>query len=286
MLLVAIPTFAEQLEPLYKTLSPTELDEKTFFKFCDQLYSVNRIVLYQKEVKVSCREAMDLEKLSRYDGESEKAELLVSENLQSGYLTITLANNPEKNLPKIFHVLFNGRAMFLGSSYNNRDWPEHAENNATKKGSLVRDYGLVIDNDGHASVVDQNKIFLQSLPQTVSMSRCMSKWEFGKWKSGKFDMNQYHGDRLHFGYGEFSFNEYKSNCVKVRLPRSVLEKLDRENLLEINTYEYAAEAAASKDPGGMSPASYCPFGIPFEIVILFKEGADQIKDYMKDSVKF
>lgn len=171
----------------------------------------------------------------------------------------------EFNDSGVVHMLFNGRVAFLGSShFFDKDQPKQMK-------------AIYVDNEGHLNTISQEQVFLDSLPDTFSVTRCMqdierSYWQWGFYRSA-VDLTWHQS--IHFAFNEFLFRD-DFNCYKFQMNNSTLRKLHKKKLVRFNTYEFHQFVPEY----GMKPESFSPFSIPFEIVVYHNEGAEILKDMM------
>jgi hypothetical protein len=165
-----------------------------------------------------------------------------------------------------FSIRTNGVAAFLDCSFRYRS-------------AQRMEYQAVALQGSRLLSADMSRVVLDSLGDSVTLSRAMDSMERQIWIRGESDFlgsRRYH-QRIHFALNYYYFNKFSPYMVQI--PKQLLEKFLAEGKLEVNSYD-TLEAR----PTGMADVARTPFGLEIEFVIS-QDAAKEIAPYLSPAVR-
>lgn len=165
-----------------------------------------------------------------------------------------------------FSIRTNGLVAFIDCSYRYRSQD-------------LMDYQAVAFSGGEIINTSMSRVILDSLGDSVTLSRAMDSMERQLWIKGESEYlgsRRFH-QRIHFALNYYYFNKFSPYMATV--PKQLLEKLFAEKKLELNSYD-TLEAR----PTGMAEVARTPFGLEVEFVIT-SEAAKELVPYFSPAVR-
>jgi hypothetical protein len=183
---------------------------------------------------------------------------------------------------KVFEKDFrsNGYLAFLHNSY--RDHQKHEALRMFFTYSPEFSF-LASRKQARVKVYEQTDFVLSTLPETLELSRVMTKTEADLWQLGSSTeiKTYYNNGGTHFALKEYLFpNREPSLLYYIQIPKDVFYDLRARDLLVVNTYPSVVDDLV----WGMVAQNQTSFGLEIEIVVLKSEGRKILEPYMKSMV--
>lgn len=165
-----------------------------------------------------------------------------------------------------FSIRTNGIVAFIDCSYRYRS-------------EDVMDYQAVALSGGEIINTSMGRIILDSLGDSVTLSRAMDSMERLTWIKGESEYlgSRRYYQRIHFALNYYYFNKFSPYMAQV--PKQLLEKLFADKKMEVNSYD-TIEAREN----GMPDVARTPFGLEVEFVIS-REAAQELMPYFSPAVR-
>lgn len=207
---------------------------------------------------------------------------VLMKELREGSIRFTV--KPEKFFNKshlhAFNVSFNrGREEVLSFSIRTNGIVAFIDCSYRYRAEDMMDYQAVAFSGDQIVNTSMGRIILDSLGDSVTLSRAMEAMERNTWIAGESEHlgSRRYYQRIHFALNYYYFNKFSPYMVKV--PKQLLEKLFTEKKMEVNSYD-TLEARGN----GMPDVARTPFGLEVEFVIS-REAAAELMPYFSPAVR-